>query len=59
MAVGDSGEGVLSGLPEGLELVRRGEAARDATCDRMFLASTLLGERWARGEEAPWPVLEL
>jgi hypothetical protein len=47
--VGDSGAGVLRGLPLGLVCERRGEAARDATCERMLRAS-VLEERWAKGE---------
>jgi hypothetical protein len=40
---------VLRGLPLGLVCERRGEAAREATCERMLRAS-VLEERWAKGE---------
>jgi len=56
--VGDSGAGVLSGLPLGLVLERRGEAAREATCVRMSRAS-VLAERWLYGESDGRPEFEL
>jgi hypothetical protein len=42
----------LSGLPLGLPIVfeRRGEAAREATWERMFLASVLAERREGRPE---------
>jgi hypothetical protein len=49
---------VLSGLPLGLVFERRGEAAREATCERMFRAS-VLAERWPYGESDGRPELEL
>lgn len=56
--MGDSGAGVLKGLPLGLEFERRGEAAREATCERMLRAS-VLAERWLREEVDVLPELEL
>ena len=47
--VGDSGAGVLSGLPLGVAVERRGEAAREATWERMLRAS-VLAERRLKGE---------
>lgn len=46
--VGDSGVGVVSGLPLGVVFERRGEAAREATWESMLRASVL--ERWLKGE---------
>lgn len=55
--VGDSGVGVVSGLPLGVVFERRGEAAREATWERMLRASVL--ERWLKGEADGRPELEV
>ena len=48
---GDSDDGVFSGLPLGVEVAeRRGDAAREATCERMSRASVVLDERAPRGD---------
>lgn len=47
--VGDSGAGVLRGLPLGVVFERRGEAAREATWERMLRAS-MLAERRLKGD---------